>query len=220
MKSPIIEFFERLILIIIFTGCIVLFWTLSKKIEYIRSPAHYAQKVLRVPQAGTSAAQPFKIHHALFSPDDDIKTTVIGLIDSEQEAITIAMYMFTDIDIAHALIRAYERGVKTQLIVDIATESNRFGKAALLARHHIPVFVYRPHSAPESKDQLISLMHNKFFVFSKNLQQKTLVCTGSYNCTKGASCCNQENFVCIEDSELAQAFLKQFEIIKQRARPY
>lgn len=44
--------------------------------------------------------------------------TVIRIIDSAQHSINICMFIFTMVEIANAVIRAYERGVNVKVYID------------------------------------------------------------------------------------------------------
>src|SRR3990167_3410031 len=59
-----------------------------------------------------------QILRALFSPKDNIRQTIISLINSETKAIKVASYFFTDANIANALITAHRNAINIQIITD------------------------------------------------------------------------------------------------------
>ena len=132
-----------------------------------------------------------------FTPRDDIKLQLVELIKQERKSIDVAMYMFTDKVIAQALIDAYVRGVKVTAVLDQVSMSERFGKGLLLQKSGITVFVHRtsqvnPFSMP--------IMHNKFMIFGYNDRyKKSLLWTGSFNCTASASTLHDENVMIVDD---------------------
>jgi len=154
------------------------------------------------------------IEQALFSPDNDLESLLICLMDNEQEAIKIAVFAFTNGAIANALLRAHERGVKIELIIDTSCLRDRFNKIELLQSKGINPHVYRP----SSNTLLSDIMHNKFVIFSKNIGNKPLLWTGSFNFTKSAQLKNQENVVVLDKPHLIDKYCKQFEVIKQRVK--
>jgi phosphatidylserine/phosphatidylglycerophosphate/cardiolipin synthase-like enzyme len=147
-----------------------------------------------------------------FSPEDHLADKLIALIDQESKTIYIAVYCFTHKGIVQALIRAKERGVKVEVIVDPFTLKPGVA-ISQLHKAHIPVFVWNP---PASKKKRQPLMHDKFCVFGTRA-----VWTGSFNFTNDANLAHQENAVVIESQELAGRFQHQFHTLKHRGcKPY
>jgi mitochondrial cardiolipin hydrolase len=197
-----------------------------RQVEYLESPVAYAKKIL-LPNSCPSGqpitpTAPLSIKKALFSPDDDIKTVLLGLIASERQAISAALYMLTEKEIVQALIEAHKRGVKIELVTDLSCVESRFCKIDFLVREGIPVYVYHPalqtKNSSDSKSR--SLMHNKFFIFNDTLDHKQILSTGSYNATKAAGVSNQENMIFTDDPDVIAAFKAQFIKLKQRSRFY
>ena len=161
---------------------------------------------------------------AFFTPGDDLRSRLISFIDHEQERIQIAMYLFTDPKIAAALDKAHERGINVELITDISCMHNRYNKVEYLC-NKISVFVHYPESKNKNANRAAGLMHHKFFVFKKNKENKSFVCTGSANLTTIALAqnnekYNEENVVVIDDEKIVRKFSQQFERIKDRCKRY
>lgn len=151
-----------------------------------------------------------------FSPDDNIKQELVNLIDTEKQAIRVAIYSFTDKEIAQALINAKKRGVTVELVTDPSNIYAQYSKVSMLEREGIPVFVYDPE---HEKENNYALMHHKFVVFDCCTQsRKPFVWTGSYNFTKSASTKNQENVVVLADEKTVQQFTAQFDRLKTRCK--
>lgn len=157
------------------------------------------------------------IKRALFSPDDNIKETLLNLIASEQNSIKIAIFSFTNADIAQALIKAAQGGISVEVITDPSCFRDPFTKIPLLNEQGVRVFVYKPI---RSKSVLIDKMHDKFIIFGKNINDKSIISTGSFNFTKSASEHNQENVVILDDLAIIDQFNQQFSRLKQRSRRY
>ncbi len=157
------------------------------------------------------------LRRAFFSPDDGIAKILIELIDSEQKSMRIAVYQFTDIDVARALNRAKERGVAIEIVTDPACLLDRFNKITWLQDMGFTLYIYNPDA---SKASLSNKMHHKFVVFGKNVGGKRLVWLGSYNFTKSANTANQESVVLLEDEALIVQFEQQFTRLKERSRTF
>jgi len=156
-----------------------------------------------------------RIKRALFTPDDNIRETLIKLINSEQNSIKIAVFSFTDQSIASALLKVAANGILVEIVTDPSALHDPFGKIAELRNHNICIFIYKPI---HNKSIIIDKMHNKFIVFGKNIQDKSLLWTGSFNFTKSASSHNQENVVILDDDLLINQFNQQFNRLKQRSK--
>lgn len=152
------------------------------------------------------------IKQALFSPDDDVAGVLMHLIMNEQTCIKAAIFSFTDGDIAKALIEAKNRGVIVEVIADASYLRDKYTKIALLKENGITICVYNPNNKAFIND----IMHNKFVLFSKNIHDKALLWTGSFNFTKSARLKNQENVLILDEAHLIEKYLRQFDVIKKR----
>jgi len=152
-----------------------------------------------------------KLEKVFFSPDDNISEIIVDLIENEKESIKIAIYTFTNNDISNALIRAYKKGIKIEIITDISSLFNKYSKIKTLLSQNIDIWSY-------DKKNSNSIMHDKFAIFQNNLYNKQIVVTGSYNYTKNATYNNQENIVILYNKDIIEKFIKQFDIIKERSK--
>jgi len=149
-----------------------------------------------------------------FSPDDDVRTELLNFIKNEQEYIKIAVFVFTDMQIARALADAKERGVMVEVVTDSVGLRDRYSRIRDLCDAGIPVFIY---DVQHGKVGLSSVMHHKFVVFGKNKDSQSYVWTGSCNFTRSACESNQENAVVLNGSVYSQRFYRQFEQLKKRS---
>ncbi len=147
---------------------------------------------------------------AYFSPEDDVLSLLISLIDAEHKSIKFAIYTFTNKLIAEAFIRASLRGVLVEGVVDRSYGQSRYSKVCMLANAHVPLWVYQT----AANERQAGLMHNKFCVFEDNITHKSLVWTGSYNFTNRASNKNQENVVILDRQEVVNSFNNYFARLK------
>lgn len=156
-----------------------------------------------------------KVSH-IFVPRDDARSVLIGLIDDENEKILFAIFKLTDPDVTKALLRAKERGVHIEMVVDAGGLDPRTNQVLKLQTEGIPVYVF-PH--PDLKlESRFAIMHNKFFVFfSSRIASGPLVWTGSFNVTKTASRYNRENVLIIQSRQLADDYAAEFEQLKKES---
>jgi mitochondrial cardiolipin hydrolase len=195
---------ERLGLTLVFCVIIGIFFFAAYKINEWQSPAYRATREL---------VDHGSIKRALFAPDDDIQDLLLTLIDEEKEQILITAYSLTDSDIAHAIIRAYKRGVALEVLVDGSNAITAHSKVSLLMKSHIPVWIY---PSVKKDDKPVGIMHNKFMVFKRSLLGRSIVWTGSFNFTRSAQSRNQENVIVTDDQQLVERYRKHFEKIKKR----
>lgn len=161
------------------------------------------------PTTGQSEYRSSGSHKVLFSPDDDIHGELLGMIEGETQSIKMAMYLFTDKDIAKALRAAQMRGVCVECVTDASCISKGSNAMHDLLNHEIPVWVYRAASEHKS---LNNAMHHKFMIFGSTGK----VVTGSLNITNAAQKNNQENIVILSDDGLKRKFDRQFGKLKTR----
>ncbi|MFC1894612.1 phospholipase D-like domain-containing protein, partial [Candidatus Dependentiae bacterium] len=138
-----------------------------------------------------------------FSPKDQISQKLVELINSAQEKIYLAVYFFTDLSVAKALIMAKNRNLDVQLVTDKNCLDYKYNKIEFLKDNGIEVFVF------STKKNSSPIMHNKFIILDKK------VWTGSYNITRSASTRNQENVLCTDKKEVFNKYEKEFKRLKR-----
>lgn len=136
-----------------------------------------------------------------FSPNRGTIDVLIGFIDRCEKSIDAAVYSLTHDDVAQALIRAHERGVKIRLLVDNLQASSRYSDDDLLRERGIEV----------REDNSSGYMHHKFIIGDSNA-----VGTGSYNWTKSAETKNTENFMIVRLQYTVDEFQSEFEHLWER----
>jgi phosphatidylserine/phosphatidylglycerophosphate/cardiolipin synthase-like enzyme len=142
-----------------------------------------------------------KIARAFFSPKDRLLETILGLIKAEKKQIRLACYFMTNKEILCELARARQRGVAVEVVVDKNSpfEGINIRNAGLYS-----------HVWSRKWFGTEPIMHNKFFVFDDNIQNQSILVTGSANCTWSAQEKNEENIVVMNDKKLTAAFEKRF----------
>jgi phosphatidylserine/phosphatidylglycerophosphate/cardiolipin synthase-like enzyme len=130
-----------------------------------------------------------------FSLSDNPQEAIIKNINQAQASINIAMYIFTDREIALPLIKAQERGVKVRLYLDKDQVDYKYSQSRFLVQKGIKTRI--------SSNNYI--MHHKFAIIDNRL-----LLTGSYNWTFSANNRNDENLMVIDDPEIIEIFQNQF----------
>jgi len=160
------------------------------------------------------AATLYPLSTVYFTPRDDIKAQLVELIKAERKSIDAAMYMLTDKVVAQALIDAYVRGVQVTLVLDQVSMSERFGKGVMLQKSGIKVFV---HKTETFNSFSMPLMHHKFFIFGMNdSSKKSLLWTGSFNCSVAAATLHDENVIVCDDVVIIAEYRKCFKQLTAR----
>jgi phosphatidylserine/phosphatidylglycerophosphate/cardiolipin synthase-like enzyme len=142
-----------------------------------------------------------------FSPHGGAKGAIVREIDGAREEILVAMYNLTSSDLAEALVRAKERGVRVRVVLDegqrIRSGSAAHGRqSAYLAKNGVEV----------SFDCVSGLLHDKFAVIDR-----AVVLTGSYNWTDGAEDRNFENLLVVHSEEIASRYADEFAVIQSHS---
>lgn len=130
-----------------------------------------------------------------FSLSDNPQKAIIKNINQAEAFINIAMYVFTDKEIALSLVKARERGVKVRLYLDKDQVDYQYSQSRFLVQKGIKTRI--------SSNNYI--MHNKFAIIDNRI-----LLTGSYNWTFSANNRNDENLMVIDDPEIIEIFQNQF----------
>ncbi|MBU4511134.1 DUF1669 domain-containing protein [bacterium] len=130
-----------------------------------------------------------------FSLYDNPQKEIIKNINQAEAFINIAMYIFTDREIALPLVKARERGVKVRLYLDQDQVDYKYSQSCFLVQKGLKARI--------STNNYI--MHHKFAIIDNRL-----LLTGSYNWTFSANNRNDENLMVIDDPEIIEIFQNQF----------
>jgi phosphatidylserine/phosphatidylglycerophosphate/cardiolipin synthase-like enzyme len=139
--------------------------------------------------------------------EQDPKTALIDVIDSAKSSLDVAIYSFTDTDIANAMAADKKRGVTVRVVTDKTESGTKYQKAALkiLKSAGIPIKINK-HSG---------LMHLKV-----TIADKIVATTGSFNYTKAAETKNDEVFVVLNDAVTAKDFESEFSTMWADTKAY
>ena len=153
-----------------------------------------------------SEARAQMVVQACFSPQGKCSTYILREIEQAKKELLVAVYAFTNDDLAAALVQAKRRGVAVQVVIDREYDSaNERSKGKFLEGQKIAV---RRLSGikTNSLEKDAGLMHQKFAVIDRRL-----MFTGSYNWTRAADNLNDENLLMFRDAgALAEEYRKAF----------
>ncbi len=178
------------------------FFTAFGKRETLRLGLCFSLAVLlMVPQLWAGDVRIF------FSPKGGCEEAVLAQIDKAHSYIHVAMYAFTSRYLAHALLRAKERGVDVKVVLDATFDGKTsYSKGEYLRRNGISVKDIHPVWR-QGLREIEGVMHHKFAVIDGHV-----VVTGSYNWTASAERANYENLLVFTDApSLAAAYEREFQ---------
>ncbi len=184
------SYLKYTVFVIFLTGIVVV---QSKKEVLPEYYVDYARTVL-----GSEGGD---IQQVFFSPDDNIKSVLLGLIHNEQSFIYVAQYRILDKDVIGALRQAMARKVLVIVITDCSSFLDKYEKITQLQLDGVEVRSYASRQG---------IMHNKFFIFGNNFFSKPIVVAGSANATLWGYTKNQENVFIINNSQLIKKYRDKF----------
>lgn len=135
----------------------------------------------------------------------DCEKTIIDQINNAQKNIKVAVFSFTRFSIARALIKAKQRKVKVEIILDFHQANSEYGNKIyeLLYQNKIDVVTIKKAEG--------SHMHHKFTVIDHEI-----VINGSFNYTTNAVKFNDENITVSKDKQFASKFISEWDKLKKR----
>lgn len=131
-----------------------------------------------------------------FCPEDNCASHIIDLVKNAKSSAYFMSFSFTNEDIADALIMKNDLDIRG--IVDSRQSSSKFSQFKR----------FREFGVNVKKDTNKYTMHHKVFI----IDNETVI-TGSFNPTLSADTRNDENLIIIHDKKIANAFLKEFEML-------
>lgn len=200
--------FQRLVLGVIFVSILSVFagFTQVLRVRRIVNHAIIAQQLL------IKASAPIK--EVFFPPRDKVRPLLRGLIEAEQKSISMAMYSLTDEKIALSLIEAHQRNVKIEIVTDLTQSAEKYSRIPLLRSAGICIYTFPRRGQLDKQQPWPPLMHNKFTIFHKSLENRSILVNGSLNLTQSAIQKNKENIHVCDDKELIDKYVAEFEELK------
>ena len=144
-------------------------------------------------------------NEALFSPEESIKETLLKEMGSATSTLELAIHEITSLDLAQALLKAKQRGVKVRIIADSKQAKVKSSQITYLIRQGIVVKVVG------GKEK--GMMNHRFAIFDGKR-----VVTGSFDWTDASAKWNYENVLILSDSEVVASYQKEFERLWREKR--
>jgi phosphatidylserine/phosphatidylglycerophosphate/cardiolipin synthase-like enzyme len=143
---------------------------------------------------------------ACFSPVEKCSAHLLREIELAKKEVLVAVYAFTNDDLAMALVQAKKRGVVVRVVIDREYDgATSRSKGKFLESQKIPVRRLSGVKATIGEKEA-GLMHQKFAVVDGRQ-----VFTGSYNWTRAADHLNDENLLLFRDAgALAGEYRREF----------
>jgi phosphatidylserine/phosphatidylglycerophosphate/cardiolipin synthase-like enzyme len=139
-----------------------------------------------------------------FTPPVGVAHALVKYLDQAQSEILVQAYGFTHNAIAQALVRAHQRGVKVQVLLDEKSD----------ATNRYVISLFRSAGVPMRADGAHAIAHNKVMVIDQQV-----VVTGSFNFTNSAETRNAENLLILRSPGLARSYRDNWLQHMQHARP-
>jgi mitochondrial cardiolipin hydrolase len=156
-----------------------------------------------------------KIEQCFFTPEDNITEILTELIKEEKNKIQVAMYYLSEYRIIKELIEAKKRDITVEVIIDnICVTKLNMNNLHKLADCNIPLKVFNIKALKGNSP----IMHHKYFIFENNVDGKSILTTGSFNCTYTAQAKNKENLIITENLSLISKFQKNFAQLKEQVK--
>lgn len=139
-----------------------------------------------------------------FAPEDNALARILHRVSEASSTLDVLAFVLTSDPLAEALVAAHERGVRVRGVVEASRSLDQGSDVDRLRSAGVDL---RLDSNPNT-------MHHKVIL----IDGRTVI-AGSYNFTRSAEEKNDENVLLIDDQELAQRFLQEFERIYAQALP-
>lgn len=140
-----------------------------------------------------------------FSPNGEVASSIIRNIDAAHQKVWVQAFSFTSTPIVLALVRAQERGVDVEAILDRDNLKNEHSVLQALVDGNITVYIDKSHA----------IAHNKVMVIDH-----ATVITGSYNFTNSAEERNAENSLVITDEKINSQYSDNWKLHQEHSHKY
>ena len=139
----------------------------------------------------------------IFEAEGDARTQMIRLIKDAKSSLDVMAFVFTDDDIASAIVARYRAGVPVRIVVETRNIGATGSDVAAFQQAGIDVL---PDGNPY-------MMHHKVIIIDQ-----AIVVTGSYNFSSNAANYNDENVLILHDTGIAGQYTAEFERVYAQAK--
>ena len=130
-----------------------------------------------------------------FTPEDNLTDRIIELIDNAEKSIHVMIFTFSKREIADALIRAKDRGIKVKVIAEEYQSNHDWSQIYYLEENGVNVILDK---------------NNKTFHHKTIIIDEKITITGSFNFTNSAQYNNDENSLIIHSEYISKEYEREF----------
>lgn len=141
----------------------------------------------------------------LFSPEVSIKESILKEMESTTSVLDLAIHEITSLDMAQALVKAKQRGVRVRVIADSKQANMKTSKITYLIQQGILVKVLG------GKEK--GVMNHRFAILDGKR-----VLTGSFDWSEASLKWNYENILILHESEVVATYQKEFDRLWREKR--
>ena len=139
----------------------------------------------------------------IFESEGGARARIVELIEGAESSISFMAFVFTDDDIAKAIVAQHRAGLNVRGVVENRNTTATGSNYKSMRRAGIDVLA----------DGNPYIMHHKVIIIDKSI-----VITGSYNFTNSAANYNDENVLIIHSQEVAALYMDEFESMFKQAQ--
>ncbi|MFN2108839.1 MAG: phospholipase D-like domain-containing protein [Anaerolineae bacterium] len=139
----------------------------------------------------------------IFESEGDARTRMIRLIKDAKSSLDVMAFVFTDDDIASAIVARHRAGVPVRIVVETRNLDTTGSDVAAFQQAGIDIL---PDGNPY-------MMHHKVIIIDQ-----AIVVTGSYNFSSNAANYNDENVLILHDAGIAGQYTAEFERVYAQAK--
>ena len=141
----------------------------------------------------------------IFSPEGSIKESLLKEVDSTTSTLELAIHEITSFDLAQAIVKAKQRGVKVRIMADSKQAKAKSSRITFLIKQGISVKVLG------GKEK--GVMNHRFTILDGKK-----VLTGSFDWSETSEKWNYENVLIIRDSEVVASYQREFDRLWREKR--
>lgn len=139
----------------------------------------------------------------IFESEGNARARIVELIKGAKSSINFMAFVFTDDDIAKAIVAQHRAGINVRGVIEDRNTTTTGSNYKAMRRAGIDVLT----------DGNPYIMHHKVIIIDQSI-----VIAGSYNFTNSAADYNDENVLIIHSREVAAMYMKEFESIYKKAQ--
>jgi phosphatidylserine/phosphatidylglycerophosphate/cardiolipin synthase-like enzyme len=141
----------------------------------------------------------------VFSTEGSVRESILKEIESTSSTLDFAIHEITSLDMAQALVKAKQRGVKLRIVADSKQAKLRTSQISYLIHQGIPVKVLG------GKEK--GMMNYRFAILDGKR-----VLTGTFDWSGTSEQWNYESLLIINEGEVVATFQKEFEKLWREKR--